>query len=65
MGTRGRGDKETINAREERMTYLLIIIAAIVVIYIYAAIAYYYGFKEWNPFCGGCKGASCAPRKTT
>jgi hypothetical protein len=47
------------------MTYLLIIIAAIVVIYIYAAIAYYYGFKEWNPFCGGCKGASCAPRKTT
>jgi hypothetical protein len=46
------------------MTNLLIIIAAIAAIYIYAAIAYYYGFKDWNPLCG-CTGASCAPRETT
>jgi hypothetical protein len=46
------------------MTYLLIIIAVIAAIYIYAAIANYYGFKNWTPMCGGCKGASCAPRKT-
>jgi len=45
------------------MTYLLIIIAVIAAIYIYAAIANYYGFKNWNPMCG-CKGTSCAPKKT-
>ena len=46
------------------MTYLLIIIAVIAAIYIYAAIANYYGFKAWNPMCGGCKGTTCTPRKT-
>jgi len=46
------------------MVYLLIIIVAIAVFYIYAAIAYYYGFKDWSPMCG-CKGTSCAPRGTT
>jgi hypothetical protein len=45
------------------MTILLIIIAVIAAVYIYAAIAYYYAFKDWNPFCG-CRGASCAPKKT-
>ena len=45
------------------MTHLLVIIAVIAVIYIYGAIAYYYGFKAWNPFCG-CKGATCAPKET-
>ena len=45
------------------MTYLLIIIAVIAAFYIYGAIANYYGFKNWIPFCG-CKGASCAPKKT-
>jgi hypothetical protein len=49
--------------REERMTILLIIIAVIAAVYIYAAVANYYGFKNWNPLCG-CKGASCAPKKT-
>ena len=29
----------------------------------YLAVANYYGFKNWHPMCG-CKGASCAPRKT-
>lgn len=47
------------------MINLLIIMAAIaVVIYGYAAIAYYFGFKTWVPFCG-CKGASCTSRATT
>jgi len=44
------------------MTILLIILAAIVAIYIYSAVAYYYGFKNWVPFCG-CKGAVCSPSK--
>jgi hypothetical protein len=43
------------------MTTVLIIIAAIAVIYIYAAVAYYKAFKDWYPMCG-CKGTSCAPR---
>ena len=46
------------------MTNVLIIIAVLAVVYIYAAISYYYGFKDWNPLCG-CEGTSCAPRKTT
>jgi hypothetical protein len=46
------------------MTTVLIIIAAIAaVIYIYAAIAYYKAYKDWYPMCG-CKGASCATKKT-
>jgi len=43
---------------------LMIIFAVIAAIYIYAAIGYYYAFKNWNPMCG-CKGTSCAPRGTT
>jgi hypothetical protein len=47
------------------MTNLLIIVLAVITaVYVYAAIAYYYGFKSWNPFCG-CTGASCAPPKET
>jgi len=42
---------------------VLIILAAIAAIYIYAAIAYYYAFKNWIPFCG-CKGAECSLRTT-
>ena len=34
------------------MKILLIIAALFAVIYVYAAIAYYYGFKNWYPMCG-------------
>ncbi len=44
------------------MTIVLIIAGIAAAIYIYAAIAYYYGFKNWNPMCG-CKGAECNPGK--
>ncbi len=44
------------------MATLLIIVAVIAAIYIYAAIAHYYGFKNWYPMCG-CKGGACAPKK--
>lgn len=44
------------------MLVLLIIVAVIAAIYIYAAIAQYYGFKNWYPMCG-CKGTSCSPGK--
>jgi CHASE2 domain-containing sensor protein len=44
------------------MTTLLIIVAVIAAIYIYGAIAFYYGFKNWVPFCG-CIGTKCGPKK--
>ncbi len=44
------------------MSIILIILAAIAAIYVYAAIAFYYGFRTWVPFCG-CAGTVCAPRK--
>jgi len=44
------------------MTIVFIIAAVIAAIYIYAAVAYYYGFKNWAPLCG-CRGAECVPRK--
>jgi hypothetical protein len=44
------------------MTILLSIAAVAAAIYIYAAVAYYYGFKHWHPLCG-CKGAQCEPRR--
>ncbi len=44
------------------MTTFLIIVAIVAAIYIYAAIAYYYGFKNWYPLCG-CKGAKCDPKR--
>ena len=43
------------------MATFLIIVAIAAAIYIYAAIAYYYGFKNY-PLCG-CKGTQCGPRK--
>ncbi len=43
------------------MTTFLIIVAVIAAVYIYAAVAYYLGFKNWHPLCG-CSGGSC---KTT
>ncbi len=45
------------------MAILLIILVIAAAIYAYAAVAYYYGFKNWNPICGCTKNA-CAPRKT-
>jgi hypothetical protein len=44
------------------MTFLLIIAAIAAAIYIYAAIAYNNGFKNWYPLCG-CKGTECSPKK--
>ncbi|MDH4162889.1 MAG: hypothetical protein OEW15_09415 [Nitrospirota bacterium] len=44
------------------MKIFLIIAAAAAAVYIYAAIAFYYGFKNWYPMCGG-KSGTCAPRK--
>ncbi len=46
------------------MMTVLIILAAIAAIYIYAAVAYYYGFKNWLPVCAGCKGKECRPGET-
>ena len=34
------------------MTTILIIIAILAVIYLYATLAFYYGFKNWYPLCG-------------
>jgi hypothetical protein len=34
------------------MTTLLIIIAVVAAIYLYATLAFYYGFKNWYPLCG-------------
>jgi hypothetical protein len=44
------------------MTIVFIIAAVVAVIYIYGAVAYYYGFKNWLPVCG-CKGRECGIRK--
>ncbi len=44
------------------MTILLIIVAIAAAIYIYAAIAFYFDFKNWNPLCG-CRGTECGPGK--
>ncbi len=46
------------------MTIALIILAAIAAIYIYAAVGYYYTFKNWLPLCAGCKGTECSLNKT-
>ncbi len=46
------------------MTTILIILAVIAAIYIYAAVAYYYVFKNWLPVCAGCKGTECSLNKT-
>jgi hypothetical protein len=44
------------------MSTHLIIAAIAAAIYIYAAIAYYYGFKYWYPLCA-CKGMECRSRR--
>jgi len=44
------------------MKILLIILAVAAAIYGYAAIAFYYGFKNWYPLCG-CKGDQCSPKR--
>ncbi len=43
------------------MTIVLSIIAIAAAIYVYAAIAYYYSFKNWLPMCG-CRGGKCGPK---
>jgi hypothetical protein len=40
------------------MVVLLIIAVIAAVIYAYAAVGYYYTFKNWRPMCG-CKGSVC------
>ncbi len=45
------------------MTIVFIIAAVAAAIYIYAAVAYYYGFKNWLPFCG-CMGRECGIKKS-
>lgn len=53
------------------MTTLLIIIAVLAAIYLYATLAFYYDFKNWYPLCGCSKQGStqvCAsdgPRSRT
>lgn len=44
------------------MKTILIIVAIVAAVYIYAAVANYYGFKNWYPMCGR-KGAACDPKK--
>jgi hypothetical protein len=44
------------------MTIIFIILAVGAVLYLYAAVAFYYGYKNWVPFCG-CAGTACSPRK--
>ncbi len=44
------------------MATLLIIIAIVAAAYIFAAIAFYYGFKNWYPMCGG-KSSTCRKEK--
>ena len=44
------------------MTITLIIAAIAAAIYLYAAVSYYYGFKNWLPLCG-CKGTDCSAKK--
>jgi len=44
------------------MTTFLIIAAIAAAVYLYAGIAFYYGFKNWYPMCG-CNGRKCDPRR--
>lgn len=37
------------------MTTILIIIAVLIAAYLFAAVTFYYGFKNWRPMCGGSK----------
>ena len=51
---------DACDVREEvrEMTIVLTVLAILAAVYIYAAVAYYYGFKNWYPVCG-CSGAEC------
>jgi hypothetical protein len=40
------------------VTIMLIIIAVVAAIYLYATLAFYYGFKNWYPLCG-TKSSQC------
>jgi hypothetical protein len=40
------------------MITLLVIIAAAAAVYLYATLAFYYGFKNWHPLCG-TKSSQC------
>ena len=46
------------------MNVLLIIAVIFAAIYVYAAIAYYYGFKNWHPLCG-CQAGTCGLPQTS
>ena len=45
------------------MTIVLILVAIVGAVYLYAALAYYYGFKNWYPLCG-CKGTGRGPKRS-
>ncbi len=45
------------------MLVTLIILAVVVAIYVYAALGYYYTFKNWLPVCFGCTGPECSIKK--
>jgi len=47
------------------MTTFLIIATIAAGVYIYALIAFYYGFKNWNPMCGCNSGKCDLPRHRT
>ncbi len=40
------------------VTIILIIIGVVAAIYVYATLAFYYGFKNWYPLCG-TKSSQC------
>lgn len=44
------------------MKIIFIILAFIAAVYLYAALTFHYGFKNWAPFCG-CEGGVCGSRK--
>jgi hypothetical protein len=46
------------------MTTILIIAFIAAVIYAYAAVAFHYAYKNWNPVCGaGCDGKKCSLKR--
>jgi hypothetical protein len=57
-----RQDRSAVLLGGTDMTTILIIVAIAAVIYIYAAVAFHYGFKNWYPVCG-CKGSVCSLKK--
>ncbi len=44
------------------MAIFLIVAGIVAAIYLYAALAYYYGLKNWNPLCG-CRDTECRQGK--